>query len=77
MRAHVAGSHGDQQYLCSLCDFKTGRKTDLNNHMMRKHEKIVMKQNYPKIPKLKKEGYQIEFENIKLQDLKLETPCYN
>ena len=68
MRAHVAGSHGDQQYLCSLCDFKTGRKTDLNNHMKRKHENIFKKQNYPKIPKLKKEGYQIEFENIKLKD---------
>ena len=41
---------------------------DLNNHMKRKHENIFKKQNYPKIPKLKKEGYQIEFENIKLKD---------
>ena len=35
---------------------------------IRHGEKIVKKQKYPKIPKLMKEGYQIEFENIKLKD---------
>ena len=77
MRVHVAGSHEGQQYLCSLCDFKTGRKGNLNNHMKGKHEKIVIvkKEKYPKIPKLKREGYQIKFESIKLKDY--ETPCYN
>ena len=40
MRAHVTGSHGGQQYLCSVCEYKTSRKPCLNIHMQSKHEEI-------------------------------------
>ena len=68
MRAHVSGSHGGQQYLCSVCEYKTSRKSCLNIHMQSKHEEIYKIKKDLKIPKLKKGGPQIEFEFTRMKD---------
>jgi len=39
LRKHMIGSHNEETYRCSLCDYKCDSIADLSNHMILRHKK--------------------------------------